>query len=91
MCWRLSDWRQNEQAEEEERDHLQRFFFVARVLFRYFVVKLKMFLGIFIFIYIFIFMYSGVGLISWRVKKVKYIGGLGYFPGNVGDQSLQID
>ena len=29
-------------------DHLQGFFFVASVLFRYLMVKLKMFLGIFI-------------------------------------------
>ena len=42
----VSDWKQKEQADVVERDHLQRFFLVARVLFIYFTMKLKMFLGL---------------------------------------------
>ena len=48
MCWRVSDCRQKEHAGVEDRDHLKRFFLVARVLLRYLMVKLKMFLGTFL-------------------------------------------
>ena len=41
----VSDWKQKEQADVVERDHLQRFFLVARVLFIYIRMKLKTFLG----------------------------------------------
>ena len=32
MCWRVSDCKQKEHAGVEDRDHLKRFFLVARVL-----------------------------------------------------------
>ena len=41
----VSDWKQKEQADVVERYHLQRFFLVARVLFIFLTMKLKIFLG----------------------------------------------
>jgi len=45
ICWIDLDCRQNEHADDWEMDHLQRFFFVARVLFRYLIEKLKLIFG----------------------------------------------
>ena len=46
-CCNASDWRQKEQFDDWEIANLQRFLRVGRVLLRYLIEKLKMFLGIF--------------------------------------------
>ena len=43
MCCKVSDWRQKQHVDDWAMDHFERFVRVARVLFRYFRVKLKMF------------------------------------------------
>ena len=46
-CCNVSDWRQKEQLDDWEIAHVQRLLRVGRVLVRFVIEKLKMFLGMF--------------------------------------------